>query len=879
VTRALEPGARLAGYEILAFVGRGGMGEVYRARDEKLGREVALKVLPGAFASDPDRLARFHREARSLAALNHPGIAAVYGLEELEGEPFLVLELVEGEDLSARLERGPIPVAEALGIARQMAEALEEAHEKGLVHRDLKPANVKLTPDGRVKLLDFGLAKALAGDEEAPSSDESHSPTLSARSTAAGMILGTAAYMAPEQAKGRPVDRRADIWAFGCVLYEMLTGRRAFEGDGVSDTLAAVLRSDVDLAPLPDAPPQLRPVLAACLQREPKRRLHAIADVRLALEGVLTSGAPAAGVGSARAGRLLAAGLAAVATALAGGLLWVATPSPGDAAGPVAFSEAPPPGMEFVRPPMPSPDGRQLAMLVRDDRGETQVWVRALDETSPRRLEGTEGATVVFWSPDGQQLAFGTSRDLRRIGRRGEGATLIASLRVSPLGGGVWTEHGDIIVSQAARGLVQVAAAGGTPHTLLRREGVDYLSVTALGRARIAFREFGDEAGVYAAGLDGSDRVRLAPGGGMPAEEGQVRLLPPDMLLYRGEGGVLLAQRLDLARPAVVGDPIALAEPLQLARGFETSASGVLTYLEGEHSTRLVWMDRQGSVTGSTGEPGRYEEVHLSPDGKTLLFVRAEPVTGNRDLWVQDPTADVAVRFTVDAAADHLATFSPDGRRVAWETHRGGSLSLAQGPLDGSSPASPIREWGRAGGTEDWSPDGRFILYWSDDGETQENLWAIPVDGVGEPTPVLDSPFSEWGGRYSPDGEFLAYVSDETGQPEIYVQRLSGQRPAGGKRRVSVGGGLEPRWRRDGSELFFLSGRTLMVSQVRRQGDTLLPGPPRPLFTLDLRAPSLGARRYDVTPDGQRVVAAVNQGHTRGRPAAVVLHWTPGARD
>jgi Tol biopolymer transport system component len=872
---ALSPGTRLGIYEITAAIGAGGMGEVYRAKDTKLGRDVAIKVLPAAFAQDPERLARFEREARVLASLNHTNIAHVYGFESatLPGGSiahFLAMEMVEGEDLAERLKRGAIPVDEALGIARQIADGLEEAHEKGIVHRDLKPANIKLAPDAKVKVLDFGLAKAYAADPSGSGSPElSHSPTMTRQGTEAGMIMGTAAYMSPEQARGKTVDKRADIWAFGVVLYEMLTGTRLFKGETVSDTLAAVLMRDPDLSLLP---PRLRGLVGRCLDRDPRKRLRDIGDLWLLLE----SSKPSATAGSDAPRRWIWA-WALGALILGSAATWALIGSTGraDATLPLVMVEPPPPGTRFVGAPLLSPDGRRLAMIAVDTAGTTRLWTRDLAEATPHAVEGSEGANTAygvmgpFWSPDSRQIAFLAQGQVRRAAPGGGAATLVAA--ASPRSG-VWLKDGDLLLAIPDQGLMRVPATGGSPRPAsgfttdaFRSLQIDGLDVSPDGRT-LLFTQFGGETGVYAARLDGTGKRLLFPG-----EQSYAMFAGPD-LIVRPDANVLVAQRFNAADMSLVGEAFPVA-PNVGPDDYAGSANGGLSYISGvARMSRLTWFTRDGKVTGPAGPEGNYTEVAISRGGRYLGFSRADAADGNTDVWLQAIAGGAPSRLTSDPDVDHLFAISHDERDVVWEAHAKGSLNVMRRPADGSSPPQLVRMWGKAGGPSDWSPDGRFILYHSDDGAGGRKLWIVPSAGPGDPVQVTPAEFGATEGQFSPDGRFVAMVASATGGPEVYVQHVESMKLVGGPVRVSESGGGWPQWRRDGGELYFLHRGAIMAAEFHPGSDRLF-STPRTLFTIAGAADRPRYRNYAPTPDGQRFVAIVTAGDATPHPATVILNW------
>ncbi len=863
----LAPGSRLGPYEITAPLGEGGMGVVYRATDPKLKREVAIKVLPEAFAANVDRLARFEREAQVLAQLQHPNIASIYGLEDSGGVRALVMELVDGEDLAERLKRGPLPIDEALVVARQIAEALEAAHEKGIVHRDLKPANIKVTSDGKVKVLDFGLAKAMDADD-GTSGDPARlslSPTVSRHTTEAGVILGTAAYMSPEQARGKPVDKRADLWAFGVVLYEMLTGRRLFDGETITDVLAAVLTREPDLSAVPR---RARRVIARCLEKDPRRRLRDIGDVWLVLDDEIA--ADSAAPKRPRVPWPWALGAVALAALAAWGAVAFTGRTPAD---PVAFLEPPPPGTRFQGAPIPSPDGRRLAFLAADAAGTTRLWTRELGEASARALEGTDGVTMAFWSPDSRNLAFVAQGQVRRTSGGGGPVSLVVA--ASPRAG-VWLRDGDLLLAVAGQGLVRVPATGGPLRAAkgfasetFRDLQIDALDVAPDGR-HLLYSQFGGKTGVYVARVDGSVQRLLYPGDQTAA------VFAGEDLIVRQDANVLVAQRFDPASLNLVGDSFPVAQNV-VGSDFAGSASGALSFIAGGRQvSRLAWFRRDGTPAGIAGPEGEYEEVAISRGGRFLAFSRKDPADGNVDVWLQPLSGGAPSRLTSDPDVDHLLTISHDEREVAWEAHAKGTLNLMRRPVDGSSPARLVRLWGKAGGPSDWSPDGRFVLYHSDDGASGSHLWAVPMGGSGDPVRLTQPGFDSGEGQFSPDGRFLAFTGRATGEEEVYVQRVDGITLVGGPVRVSEGGGQRPQWRRDGAELFFMNSGTIMVAGLSGEGDRPV-GVPRVLFkAAGANGGLLGfGRSYAVTPDGQRVVVIVSADPTP-HPATVILHWRAG---
>jgi Tol biopolymer transport system component len=887
-------GKTLSHYRIAAALGAGGMGEVYRATDTSLGREVAIKVLPAVVAQDPERLGRFKREAHLLASLNHPNIAAIHGLEEADGQPFLVLELVEGEDLRQRLERGAIPVDEALEIARQVAEALEEAHNKSIIHRDLKPANVKVTPDGKVKVLDFGLAKAWAGDAtegSSPSASMSQSPTLAHTGTAAGVILGTAAYMSPEQARGKSVDKRGDVWAFGVLLWEMLTGQTLFSGDTVTDVIAAVVTKEPDLDALPaKSPKAVRWLLARCLRKDPRTRLPDIGTARLTLQDVL-SGTAAEGDGLAaesteairsaieRRGRervrwawtiaLLSAGVAAFLAFVH--LTEVQEPQPRthfvlDKPDDLAFGDSASPAV--------SPDGRHVVFLGIPSGSSGRLWIRHFESPEARVLPGTEGADgLPFWSPDGGSVGFVAEGHLKKLTLGGT-VQRICPLPQSGFWGGSWNKEGTIIFATGGStpNLYSVVATGGQAKALPTSHGgvvgrywPEFLPD---GRHFLFSVEASDEAGLHVTSLDAPDEAR--------------RVLPEDVraayasghLLFVREGG-LMAQPFDTARRELTGEPAPVVENVASWSGwlgygwFSASPTGVLAYREGSSDVELAWLDRKGERLATVGEPRPYDQIALSPDGRRVAV--EIPSAEGWDLWVIDVSRGVASRLTSDPGDERDPVWSPDSQEVIYGSLNGSDHGLFRKGL-GDGPAIPVPAERRAEREyreipEDWSREGSTLLYKTLNGT---RLWALPVEDGGEAEMVLDLDFIFDEPQISPDGRWLAYVSQESGAWEVYVAPF--RRP-GERVRVSLAGGGQPKWRGDGKELFYLSSAGELMAVSVGEGTS---GPDVGLPTALFKAGPVNPVQdnYAVSADGQRFLVKVPaQGSTRER-IHVVLNWT-----
>ena len=886
----LATGTRVGVYEVVSLIGRGGMGEVYRARDTRLGREVALKVLPAAFAGDAERLARFQREATVLASLNHPHIASIYGLEESEGISALVMELVDGPTLAERMAAGPVSVAEALAIARQIAEAVESAHEKGIIHRDLKPANVKLTGEGAVKVLDFGLAKALSG--ESAGGDPVDSPTLSLAATRAGVILGTAAYMSPEQARGAPADRRADIWAFGVVLFEMLVGRQTFAGETVSDTLAAVLRAELEWSALPpDTPAAIRRLLRRCLERDRKKRLHDIADARLEIDEAL-AGSPEAPTASAvqsqiRGGSRWWIAATALATLAALTLAVVHLRESQPAPDTVRFNIPLPEKTSFAGHLSISPDGRRVAFAGAGADGRMLLWIRALDQLEARPLAGTENSGYYFWSPDSRYIAFWADGRLKRIDASGGPAQILSS---TPLAlGGTWNADGVILYGSNASGIARVPAAGGKSETVTKLNASQQETYHAWpfflpdGKHYLYMVDNAQQGArtIYAGSLDSSIRKRLitatsgayyVPSAG--ADKGH--------LLYLREA-TLMAQAFDTRRLETTGEPFPVAEQVGsfLSRGyFSSSLNGVLVHRTGSSLTgQLEWFDRQGKSLGRVGAPGVYNGLDLAPDGTRVAVTRPDVGSG-RDIWLLDAIRGTTTRFTFDPAEEMTPAWAPDGGRIAFSSSRNGPFDLYRKISSGAGNDDLVLRSEFSKRVCDWSRDGRYLLYTVDNQKTKSDLWVLSDPAGGgdhKPTPYLQTEFNEGLGQFSPNGRWVTYVSDETGRMEVYVQPFPA---SGGKWQVSTAGGMQPRWSRDGKELFYIGTNREMISvPVKTEGQFEV-GIPKPLFTTRMAFTTLWYFfRYAVAPDGKRfLIDSVEEGpaSASAAPITVLVNWKPG---
>jgi serine/threonine-protein kinase len=900
----LSTGTRLGPYEILSALGAGGMGEVYRAQDTKLDRAVAVKILPGALAADTERIARFQREAKTLASLNHPNIAHLYGLEESNGVRALVMELVEGEDLAQRLARGAIPIAEALPIAKQMAEALEEAHEQGIVHRDLKPANIKVRRDGTVKVLDFGLAKAMEPPDVA-SSGVSQSPTITSPAmTQAGMILGTAAYMSPEQARGQPVDKRADIWAFGCVLFEMLTGQRAFDGQGVPETLARVMEREPDWARLPATlSPGLRTYLRRCLQKDPRQRVQAIGDVRLALEGAFETAVPqtAAPAVEARWRRVALVGIAAIVAsgAVVGAGVWVAMRNAEPTPPAVSRLQVTPSGTSALslfwnnRDLAVTPDGSRVIYV--GNRG-TQLFVRALDSLVPVAVFTGGIVNGPFVSPDGQWIGFADGRGpLRKVPVTGGPAVTIATHDTAGLAGATWGPDDTIILATAAveTGLQRVSAAGGPMAVLTRPDRAQgeadhfwpemlpggravLFTITpltgGLGAAQVAVLDL--ETGMRKMLVRGGSHAHYVSSAPASPRRGERE---GGHLVYSA-GSALRAVPFDLARLETRGPSVAVVPDVvtTINGGVDAvvAANGTLVYVPGSERTSrtLAWVDRQGRETPVAAPPRPYLLPALSPDGTRVM------VFGNDleyDLWLWDFDRTTLTRLTLTPGVDGIGVWTPDSRRVIFVSERTGVRNLFSVAADGSGAVERLTESPNTQYPSAVSPDGRYVIFTEAAASTADDVMMMELDGSRRVTPLVQSPFDERNGSVSPDGRWLAYEANDSGRVEVYVRPFPDVNS--GRWTVSTNGGTRPIWARSGEELVYVSETgALMRVGVTRGPSWVATTSTQVVKEGYYTIPQWWGLSYDISRDGQQFLMLKEGGvdGTAAPPSIIVVqHW------
>jgi len=867
----IAPSTRIGPYEVVGSIGAGGMGEVYRARDTRLDRNVAIKALPAQFASDPDRLARFGREAKLLASLNHPNIAGIYGVEEIQGANYLVLEYIDGQSLAERLTKAALPLDEVLDIARQICYGLEAAHEKGIIHRDLKPANIMLTRDGQVKVLDFGLARVA---EPAGDTDQVNSPTITALATQLGVMLGTAAYMSPEQARGRSVDKRTDVWAFGCVLYEMLAGRVAFAGATGSDTVAAVLERAPAWDGLPaDTPSTIRRLLRRCLEKDSKRRLRDIGDARIEIDDVRSGAAPTdrqpapQGARKALVWTLVTVTLTSAAAITA----WMLRPLPVPRERRLEISTPPTSDASLAM----SPDGLKVVFTATSG-GRSQLWLRQLDSGVARPIAGTDRASNPFWSPDGRSIGFFADGKLRRMDIDAGSAKALAAAAVYM--GGTWNNDGTILFANNPGGpLLRISAEGGEPVAATRVESPrqrGHLAPQFLpdGRHFLFFVTGSPEArGVYIGQVDRLEARRL-----FDADTPAVYAAPSHLLFVRE--GKLLAQEFNSASLAVSGDAFPLAEQVTAGTTISASAAGPIVYRTASAGTlqqQLISLDRSGRelekiVYPANAVPG----PALAHDGRRIATYRL--VNGNMDIWSYEIARRTWDRITFDPGDDIWPLWSPDDRRMVFGSARSTAVVNLYSKVLSAAPGSEqlLLSTPRGAFPMDWSADGRFLLYDELGTNGTSDLWALPLEGDRKPFEVVRTDFDEGLGQFSPDGRWVAYQSDRTGRVEVYVRPFPGP---GTDVVVSTDGGTQPRWNPDGKELFYIADDDRLMSvpiQFSADGKSPEPGKPVGLFATALGRRYVYRQRYVVLPNGRFVTNSyVDDGGAS--PIMVILDWKP----
>ncbi len=887
-----KPGTFLAGrYEIIKELGRGGMGEVYLAEDTNLKRQIAIKVLPRQFALDKERLARFEREARVLASLNHPNIATIHGLEKAEGQALLVMELVEGETLAERIIRGPLPLEEALEACRQIAEGLESAHEKGIIHRDLKPGNIKITPEDKVKVLDFGLAKVF--QEESEATDISKSPTFTDQMTEPGVILGTAAYMSPEQTKGKKVDKRTDIWAFGCILFECLSGKRAFEGETLGETIASILKGEPDWAVLPkNIPAQTLSILHRCLRKDPSHRLQHIGDARIEVEEALSKGSALSPIMPETMGRVrpvkrlrpafligLAAGLVAgaIATGIALRTLMRLTRSVPPPIGHFTISLPPSaPVLIFDNPSIAiSPDGTSVVYSAIQGKN-IQLYLRDINQFDVKPLLGTENANGPFFSSDGDWIGYFdyTAGKMKKISLRG-GAPVIICDAPPDSRGASWGPDNTIVFTRSHNsGLYKVSSAGGAPEAITtldleqKEKTHRFPQILPDGDTvlfTIGTTEFTsyDDARIAIVSLASGEKKILLEGGS------NARYAPTGHIVY-ARAGSLMAIPFDLKRLELTGSPVGVLEEVITsdsygAAQFNLSPNGSLIYVRGgpeNYYTKLAWVDRKGGIQSLPANPRIFAGVHCSPDGKRLAV---QIGGGNEDIWIYEIQRDTLTRLTT-GGDNEWPIWTPDSQRVTYRKSIGGTNNLFWKPADGSGAAEKLLGSEHRIFPNSWSPDGKILVFNEVHPSTGADILVLPIEGERIPEPFLKTSFNEGSAAFSPDGRWIAYVSDESGQFEVYVSPFPGP---GRKWQISTGGGIKPKWTSDGHELVYLNSNKMMVVPVKTEPQ-FSPGKPKIMF----EASAFELLYYDIMPDGQRFIM-IDAGDHSSPPTQlnIVLNW------
>jgi serine/threonine protein kinase len=887
----IAAGTRLGSYEVTSAIGAGGMGEVYQAHDTKLGRDVAIKVLPDAFAHDPERLARFQREAKMLAQLNHTNIATIYGLEQSGTTHYLVMELVPGDTLQQRVKRdGAVPIEEALAIAKQIAEALEAAHEKGIIHRDLKPANVKLTAEGKVKVLDFGLAKAFAGDTS--TEDMGNSPTLSMAATMQGVILGTAAYMSPEQARGKAVDKRTDIWAFGCVLYELLTGKQAFHGEDITDILAAVVRAEPDWQALPAATPlKVRDLLRRCLQKDKTQRMQSAGDARIEIHEslaappteVAATAVPATKSWRERFAQVTAGALALIAIAFAIGFVLRTPKTPHSLRLSAEIGADASLDTSLGSSALLSPDGTRLALVAIGTDEKRRLYVRSLDALQATALSGTENARNPFFSPDSQWIGFFADGKLKKISVQGGVAVILCDAPTDR--GGSWGDDGTIVFTpDVGAPLTKVSSSGGTPQPMTTLdiqadETTQRWPQVLPGAKAVLFTATGSGVGAIFEDADivvysiASGRRKTLLHGGFYA-----RYLPSGYIVYM-HAGTLFAMPFDLRRLEVTGQPTPILEGVGASPGvggaqISFSDTGDLVYVAGRgggQNVSIYWMDREGKFTPLRETPGNYSNPAFSPDGKRLAL---DIFDGKRsDIWVYEWERDTLTRLTFAGKGNANPVWTPDGQRIAYSSQeKTGRYNLWWIRADGGGNAQRLAESKSGQSAGSWRPDGKVLAFSQDNSGTNYDILTLSIEGdeksgwkPGESKPFVNSPSAEVQPAFSPDGRWLAYESSESGSYEVFVRPFPGP---GGKWQISTGGGVLPRWSRNGKELFYrTTDSKIMEVTYTAAGDSFHADKPQLWSPGQFTELGLFAYNFDLHPDGKRFVVLKTPG--AGQTAAV----------
>ncbi len=891
---SVTPGIKLGRYEIRSKIGEGGMGEVYLARDVEIGRDVAVKVLPSMFSAEQERLRRFQQEACAAGALNHPNILSIYDVGKHDGSPYVVSELLEGETLRKRIGGTPLSPRRAIDYASQIANGLAAAHEKGIIHRDLKPENIFVTTDGRLKILDFGLAKLTQLDSH---QSQTEVPTRRV-DTDPGVVMGTVGYMSPEQLKGRVVDQRSDIFSFGAIIYEMLSGRRAFHGESAAETMSAILREDPpELSNTnKSVSPALERLVNRCLEKNPESRFHSASDLAFALDAIsgtsFVSGQTLTTIVPLSARQRLRKHLpwiltAVLSLALIVALLYVFLSRRAPAA---EVREAQrfiiplPEKSQVIDAPLISPDGHRLVYRLNTEDGKELLWLRPLDSIEARPLAGTEGATQTFWSPDSQSIGFVAAGKLRRVDLSGGAPQILCDIASNPPAS--WGRAGVIIFSRGvADGLYRVPATGGTPVRVTEVNG----SVNELEHTWPHFLPDGrhflylarntqpENSAIYVGALDSKETKRLLQ------VHSSVAYAAPGYLLFARET-TLMGQGFDLEKLELKGEPFPVAEqvvrnPINGRAMFSVSESGILALRTGALAmNQLIWFDRAGKPLSALTPPGTYSAPALSPDEKKVAVSRYDyQALSAFDVWLIDLQRGAQIRFTTDPAGDGDPAWSPEADRIAFVSTRNGISNLYQKSSSGTGTEESLFASKESKFHPDWSPDGRFILYGQLNPTTNVDLFLLPLTGERKPEPFLQTNFIEAQGRFSPNGRWVAYISNETGKFEVYVQNFPAK---GDKIPISTGGGSQPKWRGDGRELFYYTpDRKLMAVEVNGEGSEFKVGIAQPLFEIRVSGAGVdrgfpGSGYYTPARDGKRFLVAGTPESPERQQIAVVLNWT-----
>ncbi|HSB10874.1 MAG TPA: protein kinase [Blastocatellia bacterium] len=894
---SISSGTKVGPYEILSQLGAGGMGEVYRARDTRLNRDVAIKVLPASFAADEDRLRRFEQEAQATSALNHPNILTVHDFGTHEGAPYIVAELLEGEELRESLSHGAIPPRKAIAYATQIASGLAAAHDKGIVHRDLKPENVFITADGRVKILDFGLAKLRARASEAGSDSNVQTQKVM---TDPGVVMGTVGYMSPEQVRGQNIDHRTDIFSFGLILYEMLAGRRAFTSDSAIEVMNAILKEQPPELSETNSKinPALEQIVRRCIEKKPEMRFHSAHDLGFALSTLtapsdsrLETAASLPAVteaarrptlfGNARLAWIAAFVLLLVALSMAA--VAYLRPAPAVARA-YKLSALPPEKATLMsgQAPVISPDGSRIAFVAIDETGRSLIFLRPLDSLTAQPLAGTDGAFYPFWSPDSRSLGFFANGKLKRIEAGGGQPMTLADAPVAR--GGSWNRDGVIIYTPTPPSpTLRISASGGEPTAIM---SVDFArgqkprlfpQFLPDGRHYLYFSPAGQKPGtpiVGVASLDSEENKQLLNAGSAAV------YAPPGYLLFRRET-TLVAQHFDVTKLELSGEPFPVAEQVGFdGLSFQTLASAsdnaVLAYQSmGTGNSQLVWFDREGKQLGMVGSPGDYSGLALSPDNKRLAFQRVDD-TGNVDVWLMEFGANSFSRFTFEPVVEFSPVWSPDGSRIAFAAVEG-PPNIFQKLSSGAGEVVPLFKSLLAKLPRDWSSDGHYIICETVGLTTRWDLWVLSLSGESKFEMFLQTPNNEQRPCFAPSGRWVAYESDESGKKEVYVRSFPA---SGAKWQVSSGGGTQPRFTRDGKELLYVSAdRKIMAAPVKTDGASFESGAPKALFETHIFIKEdRPGNQYAVTSDGQRFLINSTISSTGGSPISVLVNWTAEAK-